>query len=65
MYIYACKKKSFGWIEIRIDPWGPDRCPECGNWRVDMQQQPGAEPDSMSSGLVELDNPDEFDSGLD
>ena len=39
--------------------WGPDRCPECGAWRVSMQQQVEEKHDFIK------DSPFEFDSELD
>lgn len=59
MYLYACKNELCGWIEARSYPWGPDRCPECGAWRVSMQQQVEEKHDFIK------DSPFEFDSELD
>ncbi len=59
MFIYGCKKVSCGWVEAREEPWGPDRCPECGNWRVEVQQERDEELDTL------MDDPCEFDSELD
>lgn len=56
MYLYACKKTSCGWIEAREESWGPDRCPDCGNWRVEVQQTEKDEPHML------MDDPDAFDS---
>ena len=59
MFIYGCTKVSCGWVEAREEPWGPDRCPECGNWRVEVQQERDEELDTL------MDDPCEFDSELD
>ena len=59
MFIYGCKKVSCGWVEAREEPCGPDRCPECGNWRVEVQQERDEELDTL------MDDPCEFDSELD